>query len=254
MLSAQPSGKTGQSYRDAVILGMRVIAPYTIATGTWGLVTGMALVKAGLPDSIALVMTLLVYAGSAQLTTLPLIVTGAPLWLIFAAGLVVNLRFVIFAAALHPYVRALPWPRRLAMGYFTTDTAFVLFMQRFGHAPAKGAADQIGFYIGCLIPAWFAWQCASIAGIYVGGQIPDAWSPGFAAILALLALTIPLINSRPVLLAALAAALVAWAAQLLPLRLGLVAAVIVGIVVGMWAEKALGLITPAPPAAGNKPR
>ena len=39
-----------------------------IATGTWGLVTGIAIVKSGLSETMATLMTLLVYAGSAQLT------------------------------------------------------------------------------------------------------------------------------------------------------------------------------------------
>ena len=94
-----------QERADAFRAGVRAITPALIATGTWGMVTGVAMVKSGLTESMALAMTLLMYAGSAQLTSLPLIATGAPLWLIFAAGFVVNLRFLIFGAALHPYFR-----------------------------------------------------------------------------------------------------------------------------------------------------
>jgi len=61
----------------------------------------------------------------------------------------------------------------------------------------------------------------------------------FAAVLALMAITIPLANSRPMLVSMLAAGLTAWIAQPLPLRLGLLAAVVVGIVAGMWAEKSM---------------
>lgn len=52
----------------------------------------------------------------------------------------------------------------------------------------------------------------------------------------LVALMLPLTNTRPIILSVLAAAIVAWVAQPLPLRLGLLAAVVVGIIVGMWAE------------------
>jgi predicted branched-subunit amino acid permease len=76
--------------REALI----AVRPALIATFTWGLVTGVAMVKSGLTETAAVAMTLLVYAGSAQLTSLPLIAAGAPLWLIFAAGLIVNLRFL----------------------------------------------------------------------------------------------------------------------------------------------------------------
>ncbi|MDQ2139443.1 AzlC family ABC transporter permease [Alcaligenaceae bacterium A4P071] len=225
--------------RGALRDGLRAVSPTLIATATWGLVTGVAMVKSGLTDNVALAMTLLVYAGSAQLTSLPLIASGAPLWLIFAAGCVVNVRFIIFGAALHPYFRHLPWPKRLVLGYFTTDMAFVLFMPRYGEAAVRGTREQMWFFIGCIVPGWLAWQISSLTGIYLASIVPTTWSLDFAAVLALLAITIPLASSRPILVAMLAAGMVAWVGQMFPLRLGLAAAVFAGIVAGMLAERFL---------------
>jgi len=222
---------------EAFRQGVHALMPALIATGTWGLVTGVAMVKSGLTESMALAMTLLLYAGSAQLTSLPLIASGAPLWLIFMAGSVVNLRFIIFGAALHPYFRHLSWPRRLGLGYFTTDMGFVLFMPRFGDAAERGTREQLWYFLGTIAPGWVVWQTSSIAGIYLGTLVPAAWSLDFAAVLALLAITVPLANSRPMLVSMLAAGLTAWVGQLLPLRLGLAAAVIVGILAGIAAER-----------------
>lgn len=216
--------------------GVHAIAPALIATGTWGMVTGVAMVKSGLTESMALAMTLLMYAGSAQLTSLPLIATGAPIWLIFAAGCVVNLRFVIFGAALHPFFRHLSWPKRLGLGYFTTDMGFVLFMPRFGDATLRGTREQLWFFLGTIVPGWLMWQSSSVLGIYLGSMVPSTWSLDFAAVLALMAITVPLVNSKPMVISVLAAGIVAWVGQPLPLRLGLAAAVIAGIVAGIWAE------------------
>ncbi len=221
--------------REALI----AVRPALIATFTWGLVTGVALVKSGLTETAAVVMTLLVYAGSAQLTSLPLIASGAPLWLIFAAGLVVNLRFLIFSAALQPYFQSLPWYKRLAYGYFTTDMAFVLFMPRFGEAEVKGTDAQRTFFLTTIAPGWLTWQSSSLLGIALGSLVPTEWSLSFAAVLALMAITIPLANSRPMLVSMLAAGIVAWVGQGLPLQLELLAAVVVGIIAGIWAESAL---------------
>ncbi len=226
-----------QERLKALRQGLHAIVPALIATATWGLVTGVAMVKSGLTESMALAMTLLLYAGSAQLTSLPLIAAGAPLWLIFAAGFVVNLRFLIFGAALQPYFRHLSWPKRLGLGYFTTDMGFVLFMPRFGDATVRGTREQLWFYIGTIAPGWFVWQASSIVGIYLGSMVPAVWSLDFAAVLALLAITVPLASSKPMLVSMLAAGVVAWAGQTLPLRLGLAAAVIAGVMAGMWAER-----------------
>ena len=226
--------------RDGWRAGLKAATPALIATATWGLVTGVAMVKSGLTESMALAMTLLVYAGSAQLTALPLIATGAPLWLIFAAGLVVNVRFIIFGAALHPFFRHLSWKRRLALGYFTTDMAFVLFMPRFGDATVRGTREQLWFFLGAIVPGWIAWQSSSIVGVLLASLVPASWSLDFAAVLALLAITVPLANSRPMLIAMLAAGTTAWVGQTLPLRLGLAAAVVAGIAAGMSAERYVG--------------
>ena len=58
----------------------------------WGMMTGVAMVNSGMSVVEATLMTLLVFAGSAQLAAIPLIVAGAPVWVILAAAFCVNLR------------------------------------------------------------------------------------------------------------------------------------------------------------------
>jgi len=237
-VQTDPPMKTESAIKKAALLeGLRVVRPALIATFTWGLVTGVAMVKSGLTEAAALWMTFIVYAGSAQLTSLPLIATGAPLWLIFAAGFIVNLRFVIFSAALAPYFQKEKWYKRLAYGFFTTDTSFVLFMPKYGDAKERGTLEQRWFFLGMIIPGWFAWQISSVLGIVLGAMVPTEWSLEFAAVLALMAITIPLANSRPMLSCMMITGAVAWVTQGLPLRLGLLVSVIAGIVSGIWAEK-----------------
>lgn len=217
--------------------GLRTAVPVLVAGGVWGFVTGIAMVKSGLSESMAVLMTLTVYAGSAQLTSLPLIQAGAPLWLIFLAGCVVNVRFVIFGAALHPYFRHLPWRRRFVVGFLSSDSGFALFMARYGDSRRRGTANQLWYFLGIILPGWFVWNVTSLLGVGMAGFIPDTWSLDFAAILALLAVVVPLVKGRPMLASVLAAAIIAWAAQGLPLRLGLLAAVVGGIVAGVLAER-----------------
>lgn len=217
--------------------GFNAVRSGLIALGIWGIVTGVAMVKAGLTEPQAIAMSLLVYAGSAQLTALPLMAAGAPIWLIFAAGIIVNLRFLIFSAALHPFFRDLSWRKRLLLGYLTVDVSFIVFMPRFADAPKKGTLEQHWFFIGTILSAWIVWQTASMLGIALGTIVPVSWSLEFGAVLALMAMMLPYITSRPILISVVASGLTAWLTQLWPLRLGLLAAVIVGIIAGMWAER-----------------
>jgi len=223
--------------RRAFIAGLRKALPLFVATGVWGFVTGIAMVKAGISTSMAVWMTLLVYAGSAQLVALPLLMVSAPLWMIVVAALTVNVRFIVFGAAIHSYFRTLPLGKRVLIGYFSSDISFVLFMTRFGEAKRRGTRFQHWYYAGMLAPAWLVWQIPSIIGIYVGDVVPESWSLGFAATLALLAILVPLIKGRPMMLSICAAGVVAWIGQLLPLGSGLLAAVLVGVVTGMLVER-----------------
>src|SRR5690625_4914669 len=174
-------------------LGFRHVLPAMVATSVWGFVTGIAMLKSGLSEIQALLMTFLVYAGSAQLTALPLMESQAPLWLIFVAGFVVNIRFIIFGAALQPFFRRYAWPKRFFLGYLTSDIAFALFMAHYGEAKKQGTHDQLWYFLGMILPGWLSWQLSSVAGVYFAGLIPPAWSLDYAAILALLAILVPLV-------------------------------------------------------------
>jgi len=223
--------------REHFVAGLRDIVPALVATGTWGFVTGIALVKSGLTESMATLMTLVVYAGSAQLTALPLIESLAPLWLIFAAGLIVNIRFVIFGAALQPFFRHKSWFKRLLLGYLSSDFAFVVFMARYGDSNQKGTPEQLWYFMGLILPGWLTWNVFSLLGVFLGALVPASWSLEFAAILALMAIVVPLAKTRPIVMCLLVSGVIAWVAQPLPLRLGLIAAVVGGIIAGVATER-----------------
>jgi len=223
--------------RRAAWAGMRTALPLLIATAVWGFVTGIAMVKAGISTGMAVLMSLVVYAGSAQLVALPLLMVGAPLWMIFVAAMTINARFMVFGAAIYSYFRTLPVGRRLITGYFSSDVSFVLFMSRFGDAKRRGTRFQHWYYAGMIAPTWLIWQIPSIVGIYAGDVVPESWSLGFAATLALLAILVPLIKGRPMLVAIGVAGVIAWVGQLLPLGSGLLAAVLAGIAAGVLLER-----------------
>lgn len=205
----------------------------------WGMVTGMAMVKTGLTIWQALGMTFLVFAGSAQLASVPLIAANAPIWMVFLTAMVVNLRFVIFAAAIGPHFGHLPWYRRVWHGYFNADITMALFPQRFPAESVANTRGKVGFFKGIGYPNWCAWQTGSVAGILLASQIPQSWGIGFAGTLALLAITIPLIINSAALVGVAVASVVAIAGAALPYRLGLLLAVIVGMGAAMLVDNYL---------------
>jgi 4-azaleucine resistance transporter AzlC len=219
------------AFRD----GAASAAPLLFGMVPWGLVAGLAMVSAGLSPAQAVVMGLLVYAGSAQLAVLPLLAAKAPLWVMYATALVVNLRYVIYSAVLAPYFERLSRPWRTLLSYLMVDAMFALFVGRF--APDHPAPHRHWFFLGGSVLLWLGWQLASWIGIFGGALIPRAWSLEFAATLALIALLQPLLFDRAVVMGALAAGGVSLLAHGLPLNLGLPAAVIAGVTVGLAAAR-----------------
>lgn len=223
----RPDDEDPQVWRE----GLKVGIPTLFGIGAWGLVVGIAMVKTGLSVPQALAMTLLVFAGSAQLAALPLIAANAPIWVVFATALVVNLRFVIFSALLAPHFAHLPWKKRFALGYVAGDMTVALFLQRFpSESPALG---KLSYLKGLLYPNWAAWQVGSIAGIFLGSAVPEQWGLGFAGTLAIICIMVPLTVGRAALCGVVVASATAVLAHGLPYKLGLLAAVLAGMVAAM---------------------
>lgn len=88
--------------------GLRDMSSISLGIAAWGLVTGVAMVDSGLSVPLALLMTFVVFAGSAQLAALPLMASGAPMWVIWATALCINLRFMIFSAQWRPFFMRFP--------------------------------------------------------------------------------------------------------------------------------------------------
>ncbi|MDB5855665.1 MAG: AzlC family transporter permease [Herminiimonas sp.] len=204
----------------------------------WGVVTGMAMVKSGLTLWQALGMTFIVFGGSAQLAALPLIAMHSPPALIFLTALMVNLRFLIFSAAVAPHFAHLTWPRRVWYGYFNADVTMAFFPQRFPDA-ASAPAGKLGYFCGVSYSNWVAWQLGSVTGILLAGAIPDQWGIGFAGTLALLAITIPLIINLPALVGVVVASVVGVLGASFPYRLGLLLAIVLGMTAAMMVDSVL---------------
>ncbi len=215
--------------------GFKAGVPSLFGIAAWGLVVGVAMVKSGLSVTQALGMTLFVFAGSAQLASLPLIVVAAPIWVVFATALVVNLRFVIFSALLAPHFSHLPWQQRVMLGYTAGDMTVALFLQRFPEE--KPALGKVSYLKGLLYPNWTAWQVGSIAGIFLGSAVPAEWGLGFAGSLAILCILVPMVLGSAALSGVVVASITAVLAYDFPYKLGLLAAVVTGMATSMVVQE-----------------
>lgn len=214
--------------------GFRSFLPMSVGLIPWALVMGMTMISAGFTPVQAMGMNLIVFAGTAQLGTVPLIAGGVPLWLIVVTALALNLRFVIFSAAIAPGFRGIGAPMRWYAGSLLTDGVFANCLEKM--LKVDDARWRLGYYLAPSLWSWFLWQVFALIGVLAAGSIPKHWSLEFMATIALLVLMIPMAKQRPMLVAAAAGGATAVVLRGMPLRLGLVVAIVVGICAGFAAE------------------
>ena len=219
-------------------VGAMDLMPAAPGIAAWGLMTGVAMVQSGLSSIEALLMSLIVFSGGAQLAAVPLLLAGAPMWVILATAACVNLRFVVFSAHLRPFLMHLPLLERVVSGYFTADLTYVMFIKRYPNTSTEAAqlqAQQAYLSGNCLVN-WFSWVSFSLLGVALANVVPARWGLGFAGQLALLAILCSLASSRLRWLAACAAGLAAVLAYALPLKLNILLAIAVAVLLCMALE------------------
>lgn len=215
----------------AFATGVRDHASVVLGVAAWALMTGVAMVQSGLLAWQAVLMTLLVYAGSAQLAAVPLLLGGAPVWVILATAFCVNLRFVVFSIHMRPYLMHLPLGQRLVTGYLTGDITYVLFARRYPHPAADPALrlEQQAYLAGHSGLNYLSWMGMSLLGVALAHAIPLHWGLGFAGILALLGVLCSLATSRLRVLSALVSGTAAVLAFALPFKLHIVVAIVAAV-------------------------
>jgi predicted branched-subunit amino acid permease len=233
-------------------VGAGELAAVAPGIAAWGLMTGVAIAKSGMSLIEVLLMSILVFAGSSQLAALPLIIAGAPMWVILATSFCVNLRFMVFSAHLRPYVMHQSLWRRLLNGYGMADLNYVLFTKRFPHPSTDPLviAGQEAYWAGSCGVSWVSWVGATLVGVALANSIPISWGLGFAGILALLGIMCSLATTRLRVVSAGIAGAAAVATFALPLKLNILVAIAAAVAVCLMLEKPAPA-TPNAPAPGT---
>jgi predicted branched-subunit amino acid permease len=210
--------------------------PVAISAVPFAVVVALSASEAGLSALSTVGMSVVVFAGAAQLTALELARTDAPAAIVIGAAIVVNLRFVLYSASLAPHVRDAPARARAAMAYLLTDQAFALTVGRTSGEHPR--ANRVAYFAGAAVTLWVAWQAGTVAGMLIGASVPPELSLDFAVALVFIALVVPSLDNRPSLAAAVTSIVVYIVAVDLPYGLALLPAAVAGIVAGAVTERA----------------
>jgi branched chain amino acid efflux pump len=221
--------------------GVRDELPILLGVIPFGMIYGVLAVAAGLPPGIAQAMSAIVFAGSAQFLAVKLIGTGTPAVVVILTAFVVNLRHALYSASVAPHLQRLPRFWKGFLAYLLTDEAYAVTITHYNAPGSPSLPDgDVGkkhyYFLGAGLALWGSWQISTAVGIFLGAQVPASWSLDFTLALTFIALVVPNIKDRASAAAALAAGMIAILAYGLPYKLGLIAAALIGIIVGTWSE------------------
>ncbi|MFW5734069.1 MAG: AzlC family ABC transporter permease [Oceanidesulfovibrio sp.] len=233
--SAHPApARETTSWAGAFSLTLPIILGYVPV----GFAYGVLAREHGLDPVNIVLMSVIVFAGSAQLIAVGLLGAGASALSVIATTFVVNLRHMLMSAALGP--RLSRWPKPL-IGLFTfqlTDETFALHASRFAADPAA-AGDRAGV-VRCNMLAQGSWVLGTVLGMAASDLVTDTGRVGldFALPAMFIALLVAQIRDRTHIVVAL----VSGGLSLFFFDVGLsrwnvMAATVLGALVGLMLSK-----------------
>ena len=218
---------------SSLAAGARDTLPMLVGAAPFGIIFG-ALVAAGpMAHWHGQLMSASVFAGSSQLIALGLVAGHAGLLVIWLTTFIVNLRHMLYAAKLVPHVAHLPTRWRWLLAALMTDETFAV-MTSFYHRHPRAPLGH-WYFLGSGLGMYVNWNGWTLLGLLSGAAFPDVQSLGldFAIDATFITIVVPLLGNLPRLAAAVTAGALAYLWYDLPYNLGLLAAALTGITVGM---------------------
>lgn len=229
--------------------GARDTIPMLVGAAPFGVIFGTLVAAGPLALWHGQLLSLGVYAGSSQFIALGLVAANAGLLVIWLTTVIVNLRHALYAATLLPMVGHLPARWRWLLGFLLTDETFavvVFYQARHGRTPLGH-----WYFLGSGLSMYLNWQIWTVIGLLFGASFPELRSLGldFAMAATFIAIVVPQLARMPQLAAAIAAGIAAFLLRGLPYQLGLFAAVLIGVAIGVLLGRWRARRTAGPEAA-----
>jgi predicted branched-subunit amino acid permease len=160
--------------RAGLIAGLRAGAPFAVAGGLLAVSFGVVAQEAGLSQFAAIVMSAVVFAGSAQFAAIAIIASGGAVGAAVVAAALMNSRFLAMGIALAPSLPGRPLWRAL-QGQATVDASWAMA------ANGDGTFDRAMLF-GSTAIQYVSWVGGTVLGALGGGVLGDPERLGLDAV------------------------------------------------------------------------
>jgi 4-azaleucine resistance transporter AzlC len=174
------------SLRRDFLTGVIEVAPVVVAYVPIGLLWGTLAAAKGISPLEAVMMSVIVFAGSAQFVAVDMWRDPVPALLLTFTALVINIRHVLMSASLSRHIEAIPRVYHPLVAYFLVDESWALAERRVLSTPLT-----LIYYLGLTTPLAVTWWITTGTGAMLGRALGDpaalgldfAFSAMFIAIL-----------------------------------------------------------------------
>jgi 4-azaleucine resistance transporter AzlC len=220
--------------------GVKDCLPTVLGYLSIGFAAGVVEKTSGMSLAEIALMSILLYAGSAQFIAAGMMAAGNPVTAIVFTVFFVNLRHLLMSAAIAPYFRDLPLWKNVLLGSQLTDETFSVAAARL-QGKTKGS---FSWMFGLNLTAYLNWLLANIAGGVFGEWLasPEAYGLDFALPAMFIGLLMLQLKERSkwradLIVAASAAVIAAAGSVLISESAGVLIAIIAAASIGVWIEK-----------------
>ncbi len=188
----------------ALLLGIRRGFPIVLGYLPLGFAFGVLALQSGIPGHAAVLMSLLIFAGSGQFIAVSMWGSGATPGAIVVTSLAINLRYLLMCASLAPWLRPFTTVQRILFGLEIVDETFALHSMAVRH----GETARAPVLYGLNATAHLGWIGGTLLGAVSGELLGDSRTLGldYALPAMFVALLVPMCEGRLHLMLGLLAA------------------------------------------------
>lgn len=233
------NGLSEQSYTQAFLKGITESYVVALAVGIFGFVFGVLAHLQHLSNGQALLMSLIMYSGSAQLIAIkfwhPLPI---PLWFLIGSCYVITLRFSLMSMTLRTSFAKLPQGLVYLSMFFIIDENWALTLLKKDRQHYSNP-QLFAYFSGSGLSCYMTWVSATAIGIVCGHYIqnPNALGLDFAFTTIFLALAVGFWRGKRDLWPWIVAASIAiLSAHFIPGNWYIILGALSGSILGAWRE------------------
>ena len=226
---------------DSLTKRAAVVDTLPTVFGYLGIATAFGVIAraTGFSTITVILMSVIIYAGSAQFTTVSMLAAGSPIASIVFATFMVNSRMILMSTTVAPYFKKDSLGKGMLIGTLLTDESFALAMNKLNYTNGK---MNFSWFNTENIISYSTWVIATMIGALLGNFIEDPKKLGldFANVAMFIGLLYLQVNSDKALNKALQVIVVLLTLVLtyistifLPASLVIIAVTLIGCTLGM---------------------